>query len=105
MPIPRTPVLPLKIFRVRSGIKQYLLAEAIGQSGWWLSLAERGAQTVTLEEARALSKILRVPIKKLFPDGLPVVQKRRLPSRTIPRTPRTMDIFNPAPDPAHEGGK
>ncbi len=87
--IPRTTISPLKRHRLLSGIRQYHVAEAIGRSGSWLASAERGGQTVSVEEARALSKVLRVPIRDLFPDGLPVVQKRRLPSS----------------DSAHKGGR
>ena len=94
-------ITPLRFHRFRSGHRQWELASACERPQPWLYAAEMGKVTVPIREARILSKILKVPIEELFPDGYGLSEddkSRQLPPRTIPRT---MDIFLPA---SHKDG-
>ncbi len=65
--MPQTAISALKRHRFLSGLRQYKIAEKIGRSQAWLSLAETGRVDVPDLERRRLSKILKVPIEELFP--------------------------------------
>lgn len=102
MPI-RKSVTPLQLHRILSCSRQREIARATGINQQRLSSVELGFKDATPHEAFLLSRVLKVPVEVLFPDGKGIAEPRRRRIPTPPLTiPRTMDIFLPAP---HEDGK
>ncbi len=56
----------LKAARIRSGLTQKDLAEAIGKYQPWVSFVENGRMFPTKSEAAEIAKVLRVKTQELF---------------------------------------
>ncbi len=56
----------LKTARIRSGLTQKNLAEAIGKYQPWVSLVENGRMIPTKSEAAEIAKVLQVKTHELF---------------------------------------
>ena len=68
-------VTNLKIERIRSGILQYKLATQIGIVNTKLSMIETGRLEPEEEVKIACSKILKKPIKDLFPSSVKIIRE------------------------------
>jgi transcriptional regulator with XRE-family HTH domain len=62
-------ITKLKIERLRRGIRQWDLANRSGIDNTKLSLIETGQLMPSKEIKRAISKVLRIPVRVLFPGG------------------------------------
>ena len=65
-PLPSVPITPIKRFRFLSGIKSRDIAKALGHAPSWWSVRENGIVPLSKDDARKLSRILKIPLSDLF---------------------------------------
>ena len=69
-------------YRALQGLSQRQLAEAIGEEQYYMSFVETGKAVPPLKVAKQICRLLRAPLKELFPDlvkedGRPSVKGRK----------------------------
>jgi transcriptional regulator with XRE-family HTH domain len=61
--------LSAKLRRIEAGLYQRRVAQELHKSNTWLSRRERGHLPISERDARALARILKVPVSALFGEG------------------------------------